>query len=108
MTRDQVTKRDNLFVKELRENHRGRENSITSEQASKFLGEHGFPIKKSHIGTMINNLAGERCLSICYTNGKGYFWATSKCEIQDTVADLQSRINALQEHIDHLNSFIIE
>lgn len=108
MKRDQATKRDNLFIKELRENHRGSENALSSQQASKYLGEHGFPLKASHIGTLVNKLALERCLPICYINGKGYFWATSKCEIQATVADLQGRINALQEHIDHLNSFIIE
>ena len=108
MTKDQVFKRDNLLVKVLRENHRGSENPMTSEQASKYLSEYGFSVKPRNIGTVVNRLAIEWGLPICYINGKGYFWATKKCEIQNTIADLQSRINALQEHINHLNNFIIE
>lgn len=57
---------------------------------------------------MINDIAKEWGLPICFINAKGYFWATQKSDIQETIADLQSRINALQEHINHLKGFIIE
>ena len=82
MTMDQVFKRDNLMVKVLREEHRGCENPMTSEQASKYLSEHGYSVKPRNIGTLINRLAIERILPICYINGKGYYWATRKNEIQ--------------------------
>ena len=108
MTAEQCFKRNSLLVKEIRENHRGGENPLSSEQASKFLSEHGFCVKTKNICKLINGIAKEWCLPICFINAKGYFWATKKSEIQETIADLQSRINALQEHIYHLNSFIIE
>lgn len=107
MKTNEVLARNNLLVEELRR-HKGAENAMTSEQAQAFLEEHGFYTKARNIGTYINRLMLERCLPICYINGKGYYWATKQSEIQATINDLQSRINALQEHIGHLKGFIID
>lgn len=70
--------------------------------------KHG-AIAVSQIGykTLIRKVMFERRLPICSANGKGYFWATTKEEIQMTIDDLQGRIEEMQNRIEHLKSFII-
>jgi hypothetical protein len=39
---------------------------------------------------------------------KGYYWGTSKQDIQGAIDELQYKIQGLQERIDLLKSFIYE
>lgn len=107
MKRQNTFIRDNLLVEELIQ-HRGRENAMSTKQIMEFLGNNGYPYKANGIGKLVNRISKERCLPICYENGKGYYWPLRRSEIQTTVRDLQGRIDALQEHIDRLRNFIIE
>lgn len=92
---------------ELLVEHRGKEEFITSNQLKKELAERGFEITTTYLGILINKAAFERNLPICYANGKGYYWASCKAEVNETIADLQSRINAMQKHINHLKKFLL-
>ena len=107
MTQKEVFERDNLLVDELRK-HRGAEKAISSHEIVNFLSENGYEIKQRNVGTLVNKLMIERSLPICFINGKGYYWASKTSEIQATIKDLQSRIFALQEHIERLKCFIME
>jgi hypothetical protein len=101
-----VFKRDTLVLNFLRE-HKGEENKVTSYDVKTFLEENGYPIKRNNVGTLINKIMYDRNAPICFSNVKGYYWATTREELEKTIADLESRRNALQEHIDHLKGFMI-
>ena len=106
LTELQVFKRDNELVDFIKA-HRGGESAVTTELICTHLAERGYPTDKRYIGHLINKLMYERNLPLCYINGKGYYWAIRKAEIENTIIDLRCRINAMQEHIDHLNRFIV-
>ena len=101
-----VFKRDTLLFNWLRE-HKGEANKVTSYDVKSFLEENGYSIKRNNVGTLINKLMYERNAPICYSNSTGYYWATTREELEKTIADLESRRNSLQEHIDHLKGFMI-
>lgn len=101
-----VFKRDTLLVNWLKE-HKGNINSVSSRDVQKFLMDNGYSIKVTNVGTLINKIMYERNAPICYSNTKGYYWGTTRDELEATIADLESRRNALQEHIDHLKGFMI-
>lgn len=102
-----VFKRDSLVLEFMKE-HKGEENIISSHEIQKFLSDNGYCVKPRNVGSLLNRIMYERNAPICYTNGKGYYWAKTKSEIEKTVADMKMRQVALQEHIDHLKQFIIE
>lgn len=107
MKQNEIFTRNNLIVDELKK-HRGKENAISSEYISRLCAENGYLIRPRNVGTVVNKLMMERSLPICYINGNGYYWANKSSEIEDTIKDLQSRIYALQEHINHLKCFVME
>jgi hypothetical protein len=101
-----VFKRDTLLFNWLRE-HKGEQNRVTSHEIQKFLEKNGYSIKRNNVGTLINKIMYERNAPIVYANTKGYYWATTREELEKTIADLESRRNSLQEHINHLKGFMI-
>lgn len=106
MTQIETLKRDNLLVDFLFQ-HKGKDNIVSSKQICEFLNERGYHIKPECINAIIRRVMFERRLPICSLNSKGYFWATTKEEIQKTIDDLQGRIEEMQNRIEHLKSFII-
>ena len=106
MTKLQILKRDNLIVEYIKE-HKGRKNSVPTEQLAKYLEGKGYKSSIDWLRNRITILKYERHLPICFVNSGGYYWATSKADILPVIADLQGRIEELQRHIEHLNSFII-
>lgn len=100
----EVFKRDNLLLEFIKA-HKGKANFVTSKEVGKFLAENGY--KVLNVGTVITKIMYERNAPICFLNSKGYYWATSREEIEITIADMKSRIASLNEHIEHLNNFII-
>ena len=100
----EVFKRDNLLLEFLKA-HKGKANIVASKEISKFLEDNGY--KTSNVGSVISKIMYERNAPICFYNGKGYYWAQTREEIETTIADMESRRASLQEHIDHLKSFII-
>lgn len=101
-----VFKRDTILFNWLRE-HKGEGNKVTAEEVQKFLMDNGYSVMRGNIGSLINKIMYERNAPICFSNTKGYYWATSRAELEKTIADLESRRNSLQEHIDHLKGFMI-
>ena len=99
-------KRDTILFNWLRE-HKGEANKVTSLEVQMFLEDNGYKINKNNVGTLINKIMYERHAPICYSNSTGYYWATSREELEKTIADLDSRRKSLQEHIDHLKGFMI-
>lgn len=99
-------KRDTLLFNWLRE-HKGEQNRVTSHEIQEFLSDNGYSIKRNNVGSLVNKIMIERHAPICFSNVKGYYWATSREELNRTIADLESRRNSLQEHIDHLKGFMI-
>jgi hypothetical protein len=106
MKTSEVLKRDNLLVEFLGE-HRGGENCVSKYDIAEYLNGKGFATKHATIHTIVRRLMFERTLPICHANGKGYFWAESRAEIQAAIADLESRIEEMQSRIEHLKHFII-
>lgn len=100
-----VFKRDNLLLEFLK-SHKGKSNMVTSKDVKKFLADNGY--KTSNVGNVISKIMYERNAPICFSNGKGYYWAQTREEIENTIADMEMRRASLQEHIDHLKNFIIE
>ena len=99
-------KRDTLLFNWLRE-HKGEQNKVTSYDVQSFLRENGYSIQRNNVGSLINKIMYERNAPIGFSNVKGYYWGTSREELEKTIADLESRRNALQEHIEHLKGFMI-
>lgn len=105
MKRDIAFKRDCLIVKILNE-HKGRENVISSKQIAKELGKAGCPTNDFTLRTAIKRIRKERCMPVCYDNAKGYYMPDCKADIESVIADLESRINELREHAEFLKGFI--
>lgn len=106
MTQIQVLNRDNLLVDFIFQ-HKGKDNIVSAKEICEFLNERGYHAKPDAINVTIRKVMFERRLPICSANSKGYFWATTKEEIQATIDDLQGRIEEMQRRIEHLQSFII-
>lgn len=107
MKRTETVKRDNLLVEYLLE-HKGRENAVSRYDIAEYLTENGYKQKARTVHGIIERLIRERHLPICSINGKGYYWAKTKAYILASIDELQSRITAMQEHIEHLKNFIME
>lgn len=99
-------KQDSLLLEFMKE-HKGEENIVSSKEISKFLSNNGYSTKINIVHSIIKRIIYERNAPICYSNAKGYYWAKTKSEIERTIADMEMRRNALQEHINHLKNFII-
>jgi hypothetical protein len=102
-----VFKRDSLLLEFLKQ-HKGAENIVTSKEIMDFLNNNGYETIKSNVWQIIRRIMFERNAPICFSNAKGYYWAQTRAEIQTTIADMESRIFALNKHIEHLKNFIIE
>ena len=100
-------KRDNLLL-DIIFQRKGKENIISAKEITTILNENGFKTKQDCIHQIVRRIILERRVPICSLNYKGYFWATTKDEIQMSVDHLQSRIAEMQKRIDVLKSFIIE
>jgi arginine repressor len=100
-----VFKRDTLLLDFLRA-HKGEENIVTSQEIQEYLQENGYSVNTG-VASMVSRIMYERNAPICFSNAKGYYWATSREELEKTIADLESRRNALQEHIEHLKGFML-
>lgn len=87
--------------------HKGNENIVSSKEISDFLISKGWDSKPTHVHSYLRACMYEFNAPICYVNTKGYFWAVRSEEISRTIEDMQSRIKSLQQHIDHLNNFVI-
>ncbi len=99
-----VFKRDTLLFNFLRE-HKGKENIVSSADIENFLAENGYSHKK--VSAIVQKIMYEFNAPICSVNTKGYYWATSRDELLNTIEDLESRICSLQAHINHLKGFMI-
>ncbi len=98
--------RDNLLVGTVYQ-HKGEQNVISSKQIATILKHNGYETKRDDIHKIIRKVVFERHLPICSINGKGYFWATTKEEIQMSIDDLQGRVAEMTNRIELLQSFII-
>jgi hypothetical protein len=107
MKRTETVKRDNLLVEYLLD-HKGRENAVTRYDIAEYLTDNNYPTKPQTLHSIISKLIMERHLPICSINGKGYYWAKTKADILASIDELQSRITAMQEHIEQLKNFIME
>jgi hypothetical protein len=86
----------NGFEKILYTEHRGKINAITSKQIEKEFGYKGKDIRR-----IVNEM---RCqgIPICSCS-KGYFYAASVDDINETLAHLKSRIISIQAAQDGMN-----
>lgn len=99
-------KRDTILLEFLK-SHKGKANVVSSKEIADYLNNRGYSTKSACVHSLIKKTMYERNAPICYINSRGYFWATSREEIKSTVDDMEKRISALKEHINHLMSFII-
>lgn len=107
MKRIDALKRDNCLVDFIFQ-HKGNENAVSSKEIAYFLTKQGFQTREFTIHTLVSKIIIERKLPICSLNSIGYYWATSKTDIEKGIEHLNSRIAKLQAHINFLESFIIK
>lgn len=101
-----TARRDNILVEYLLE-HKGTTNAVTVKQITEHLMARGFPQKESSVGTLVRRVADQRRLPICACKQGGYYWASSKAEIEENIAELESRIAFMTAHVERLKAFII-
>lgn len=106
-TRIETFKRDNLIVSIIFQ-HKGKENAIGTKELISALNEKGYTMKPDYVHTIVGKITANRHLPICSVTHCGYYWGTSKQDIQFAIDDLQDKINGLSERIDLLKSFICE
>ena len=106
MKQANIIKRNNLLVDFLSQ-HTGENNSVTHTEIIEYLKKQGFEITHDSLRNLITKVKLQRRLPILYKRKKGYFWAGCKQEILDTINDLKSMQNAIQEQINLLSKFII-
>lgn len=82
------------------------ENAIGTQEMVLALKEKGFKERADQIHQIVGKIILERHLPICSANYCGYWWASSKQDIQCAIDSLQRKIDGLQERIDLLKSFI--
>lgn len=106
-SRNETLKRDNLIVDYLL-NNKGSENVKTRHEIADFLTQNGFATNPKAINMILHKVIRERHLPICSLNSKGYYWAKNKQDILNCLKHLKSRVESINEHIELLESFIIE
>lgn len=100
-------KRNNILV-DILFSAKGKSNAISSYEIAKIIESKGYKTKQKSVGVMVRNVMYDRKLPICHHNSKGYFWANNKTDIEECVAEMESRIEAMQKHIEHLKAFLIK
>lgn len=90
--------------------HKGKENSVTGKDilaVIRSVSKNDCSYEGS-ASAFIRKLMLERRLPICHNRGRngGYYWAKTKEGIIESISDLQGNISAMQETIEHLQSFI--
>lgn len=106
LTEISAFKRDNLLLEFLKA-HKGIENIVSRSEIADYLTSYGWTTRADYINGLVKKVMYQFNAPICYQNGNGYYWAKTRNEIEQTVADMESRQRALQEYIDHLRNFII-
>ena len=88
--------------------HKGKENAIGTRELVCALKESGYKVQADSIHSIVKRIVLNRHLPICALTKHGYYWATSKQDLQSCIDELQDKIEGLQERIDLLKSFICE
>lgn len=86
--------------------HLGKANPITADEVAKHMTEMDHPLQPRSVGNAIRSLMMAYNIPICGINKSGYYWATADAEIQETIANLESRQTTLSERIAHLKKFV--
>ena len=106
MNRCDGFKMDMKTLEFLRAN-KGKENIKSRKDIKKFLDAEGYSLSEGSVPMLVDRIRVRFNAPICFINSKGYFYAASREEIQETIDDLERRRVALQEHIDFLKSFML-
>lgn len=100
-------KRDNMLV-DIIFAHKGINNAIGTKELARVLREKGCDVPADHIHVTVSRIVHERRLPICSVTHRGYYWATSKQDIQACIDSIEGKIRGLKERVDLLQSFICE
>ena len=103
----QTMARDNVLAEYLY-NHKGVQNCVSSKEIAEYITAQGYPLKINTVHGIVTRLVMEKHLPVCSYNANGYYWAASKNDIKIAIADLESRINAMQERANALKAFLFE
>ena len=107
MKRIDALYRDNLLV-EIIYQHKGKGNAIGTKDIVRCMSENGYKLPADQVHSVVKKITAERHLPICSVNHVGYWWGTSKQDFIDAIADLQAKIDGLNDRIDLLKSFIYD
>lgn len=106
-TRINTFKRENCLV-DIIFQHKGKGNAIGTKELALALSERGYKVPPDQVHGIVKKVMLERRLPICSNVTYGYYWATSKQDLQSAINELQDKIQGLQERIDLLKSFMFE
>ena len=99
--------RDNELVSIIFQ-HKGIKNAIGTQELVLALRKKGYTVRADFIHQLILKIINERHLPICGKCHSGYYWAKSKQDIKESIAELSAKIKGLQERIAFYESFIYE
>ena len=97
----------NMKTLEFLRANKGKENIKSRKDIKKFLDAEGYSLSEGSVPILVERVRVRFNAPICFINSKGYFYAASREEIQDTVDDLERRRAALKEHVEFLKSFML-
>lgn len=108
MKREELLKRDAVLLEFLKQ-HRGNENAVHSTEIIKHLKERGYPVAGSdNLRPIIRRIMYEYNAPICHKTWGGYYWAKNREDVIIAIGDLESRIESLSKHAEHLKNFIVD
>ena len=99
-------KRDEFLINLLKK-YRGSSNLISGEQIAIELNNNGFSLNKSSVHTILKAIMYDYNVPIGSINCKGYYWITSKTDVEKSIKHLETRRDALNDRINHLKSLFL-
>ena len=104
---DILFKKDKFILNELKK-HKSKDNPLTAKELIKTLKDAGFEeYTISGVSCRVRGISREYYLPIVHCEF-GWYWATSRKDIEECIEHLQSVIEGYQKRINHLKSFLPE
>lgn len=84
------------------QNKIGADKVITGSKIIRCMKYHGYKLDGPRLRKIINHIRANELVPCLVSTSAGYYVATSADEVDDCIASLQGRVNAIQANIDAL------
>lgn len=86
-----------ILIKELKQNHKGKENAITSCELREFLGEMGYECCDSQIRSMIKYVQANAICKFVVSSHCGFFYTRKVSDVLDMIENFKKREDELKD-----------